>query len=127
MKVLLLLCLIVQSSWAGVATLNEDGSFTLNKNSQQTLGIKFMRLNSTGPWLVPKESLVHVKFSKGVYRFYDGSITFVLVSTLKEEKDYVLISSSDLEAGDEIAIKGTSFLRLTEADLNSDTVDACAH
>lgn len=107
--------------------LNEDGSFKLREGSIKTLGVEFYKLAHSGPWLVPSESIINIKFSKGIYRRYEGSITFVLINILKVDKDKVLISSPDLEIGDEVAIKGTTFLRLTEADLKSDTVDACAH
>jgi hypothetical protein len=118
----------VTHSYAGTAgVLNEDGSFRLKDESIKTLGIDFLKLSNDGPWSVPLESIVRIKFTKGVYRRYEGAITFVLVNILKHEEDRVIISSPDLEAGDEVASKGTSYLRLTEADLKSDTVDACAH
>ena len=106
---------------------NEDGSFKLPEQSLKILGIKFSKLNSSGPWKILKNSLVNIKFTKGVYRRYEGDIAYVIVNVLKDLGNEVLIASSDLERGDEIAIEGTTYLRLTEADLNSDTVDACTH
>jgi hypothetical protein len=116
---------IVMASSAG--QLNEDGSFRVSEKSLSLLGVKFYQLQGKGPWVFPKEAIVQVKFTKGVYRRYEGDITFVIVKILKKDGDYVSTTSPDLEAGDEVAVKGASFLRLTEADLNSDTLDACAH
>ncbi len=106
---------------------NEDGSFKLSPKSLRTMGIKFHKLKDHGPWLIPSSSLVKIKFTQGVYRKIEEDITFVIVNVMKTEGASVLISSEDLEPMDEVAIEGVHFLRLTEADLNSSTVDSCAH
>lgn len=109
------------------ALKNEDGSFKLSEKSTRQMGINFQKITNSGPWILPHEALVKVKFTTGVYRRYEGDITFVIAKVLKTEGKNIVIESSDLEAGDEVATSGTNFLRLTEADLNSDTVDSCAH
>ncbi len=111
----------------GAGTKNEDGSFKLSEKSLKTMEIKFQKLNGKGPWLLPLNALVKIKFTQGVYRKIQEDITYVLVNALKTDGKSVLVSSEDLESDDEVAIEGVHFLRLTEADLNSDTVDNCAH
>lgn len=106
---------------------NEDGTFKLSDKSLKSMGITFSKLNDSGTWGISKEALVKIKFTQGVYRRFEGNITYVIVRVLKETQDTITIQSEDLEVGDEVAIKGASFLRLAEADLNSDTVDNCAH
>jgi predicted nucleotide-binding protein (sugar kinase/HSP70/actin superfamily) len=76
---------------------------------------------------VPQTALIHIKHSTGVYRRWEKHITMVLVKVLKRKKGEVLIRSVDLQAGDEVAISGVPFLRMTEADLNSETIDYCSH
>jgi multidrug efflux pump subunit AcrA (membrane-fusion protein) len=130
MKKIFLFILILSTSVAKAtpaSKLNEDGSFRVSDKSLHQLGIKFYELQGKRPWVLPKEAIVQVKFTKGVYRRYEGDVTFVIVKILKKDGEYVSIVSQDLEPGDEVAVKGASFLRLAEADLNSDTVDACAH
>lgn len=130
MKVLVSLLLIFSTSItmaSPAGKLNEDGSFKVSEKSLDLLGVKFYELKGKEPWVLPKESIVQIKFTKGVFRRYEGDIAFVIVKILKKDGEYVSVSSPDLQAGDEVAVKGASFLRLTEADLNSDTVDACAH
>lgn len=122
----ILISLFLNSAF-GAGTKNEDGSFKLPEKSLKTLGIKFQKLNGKGPWLLPLNALVKIKFTQGVYRKIQEDITYVLVSALKTDGKSVLVSSEDLESDDEVAIEGVHFLRLTEADLNSDTVDNCAH
>lgn len=130
MKNIFMLILMLSASLAvasPASQLNEDGSFRVSEKSLNLLGVKFYELKSNGPWVLPKEAIVQVKFTKGVFRRYEGDITFVIVKILKKDGEYVSLTSPDLQSGDEVAVKGASYLRLTEADLNSDTVDACAH
>lgn len=111
---------------AVVAFSKEDG-FKLSNNAIKNLGVSFKAIKGSGPWMVPKSAIVRIKHSTGVYRKWDGWITMVLVKILKQTKETVTIKSIDLQEQDEIAITGVAFLRMTEADLNSDTVDSCAH
>jgi hypothetical protein len=112
---------------SAVTEFNKDDGFKLTPKAVKSLGVEFSSLKGKGPWLVPKESLVRIKHSTGVYRKYDNWITLVLVNIHSKHQGYYKISSVDLEPGDDVAIKGALYLRLTEADLNSDTVDSCAH
>lgn len=106
---------------------NEDGSFKVSDKSLNLMGIKFTKLQNAGPWELPKDALVKIKFTQGVYRKYEGDITYVLVTVLKTDAHRIVVKSDDLDIGDEVAVAGTNFLRLTESDLNSETVDSCAH
>lgn len=121
-------CLCSFQVFAGTAgTKNQDGSFKLTEKSVSTLGITFLKLGTASPWKVPASALVKIKFTAGVYRRFKGDITYVIVKILKTDQNSVIIEAEDLEAGDEVATSGVGFLRLTEADLNSETVDNCAH
>lgn len=108
-------------------TKGENGNFKISDKSLDHLGVKFQKLENPGPWTIPSDSLVKIKLTEGVYRRYDGEITFVIVNKSGEENNHVLIESPDLEPGDEVAISGAMFLRMAETDLNSETVDNCSH
>lgn len=110
-----------------VSAFSKEDGFKLSKKAVKNLGVSFKSLKGTGPWMIPKSALVRIKHSTGVYRKWDGWITMVLVKVLTQTKETITIESVDLETHDEVAITGVPFLRMTEADLNSDTVDACAH
>lgn len=110
-----------------VTEFNKEDGFKLTERAVKNLGVKFKGLKGNGPWSIPKDSLVRIKHSVGVYRKYEDWITMVLVKVISRTKDQVQITSVDLQNGDAIATSGVLYLRLTEADLNSDTVDACAH
>lgn len=116
----------IKKGGAVTAFSKEDG-FKLSEKAVKNLGVTFKALNGSGPWMIPKSSLVRIKHSTGVYRKWDGWITMVLVKVLSQTKETVTIKSVDLQDQDNVAITGVPFLRMTEADLNSDTVDACAH
>ncbi len=117
---------VLKKGGAVFAFSKEDG-FKLTEKAIKNLDVKFMILGATSTWRVPKTSIVKIKNSIAVYRKYDGWITLVLVDILKKEKGFVTIKSVDLQDGDKLAISAVSFLRMTDADLNSDTVDACSH
>ncbi len=116
----------IGSNFAVTAYNKEDG-FKLSEQAQKTLTIGFSTLEGPGPWKISKNSLVTLKKSTGVYRRYKGFITMVLVDVASRTEESITITSEDLEAGDEIATSGAPFLRMIDADLNSETSDGCAH
>lgn len=121
----LLICEFALAVPAG--TKGEDGNFKVSEKSLAHLGVKFQSLNGSGPWTIPKEALVKIKLTQGVYRRFEGEITYVIVKTSEVGNGKLFIHSEDLEQHDEVAIEGTKYLRMAETDLNSETVDTCAH
>tara|TARA_Y100000768_G_scaffold316879_1_gene252039 strand:- start:7330 stop:7761 length:432 start_codon:yes stop_codon:yes gene_type:complete len=113
--------------WSAVTEHSELDGFKLTEKAQQNLGVNFMNLKGNGPWIVPKSAILKIKHSTAVFRKWDGWITIILVKVIEENSDSFKISSVDLQDNDLVAISGVQFLRMTEADLNSDTVDACSH
>lgn len=108
-------------------TKGENGNFKISEKSLKHLGVAFLELASEGPWIVPAEALVKIKLTRGVYRRYEGEMTYVIVKVLQLKDGMMTIQSEDLAAGDEVAISGAKYLRFAETDLNSETVDNCSH
>lgn len=113
--------------WSAVSQYNELDGFKITARAEKNLGVTFLKLEKEKSWEIPKSALLTIKHSNAVFRKWNGWITMVLVKVGEKKGKTVKIKSVDLQAGDEIAITGVPFLRMTEADLNSDTVDACAH
>lgn len=111
----------------GAAKLLEDGDFTISPVAEKRMGLQWETLSGAGPWKVPKQSIALIKFTKGVYRKFEGKITMVVLDKIKEEGSNVVISSPDLQEGDQVATTGVKYLRLTEVDISSGTVDNCSH
>jgi hypothetical protein len=111
----------------GAAKLLEDGDFTLTPQAEKRMGIQWQKLLGDNEWRVPKEAIVQIKFTNAVYRKFEGRITLIVLESMKETGNEVLVKSADLAAGDEVAIRGTKFLRLAEVDISSGTVDNCSH
>jgi hypothetical protein len=112
---------------SAVTAFDSEEGFKMNETALSSLGVQFRKLEGSGAWSIPKDALVRIKHVTGVYRRVEGWISFVLVETPGKSNGQVTIRSEDLQAGDEVAVEGASFLRMTEADLNADTVDSCAH
>lgn len=110
-----------------VTDFSKEDGYKMSDRALKKLGIGFKALQGKGPWSLPAEALVHIKQSTGVYRRYEGWITLVLVNVKSRKDGMVVLESIDLQAGDEVAVSGAIFLRMTDSDLNSETVDSCAH
>lgn len=111
---------------SAVTAFDPEEGFKMKPAALDSLGVQFKKLEGSGPWNVPKAALVHIKHASGVYRRFEGWISFVLVQGATKG-GATTVQSEDLQPGDEIAVEGASFLRMTEADLNADTVDSCSH
>ncbi|MEK2690301.1 hypothetical protein [Bdellovibrio sp. GT3] len=110
-----------------IEQFDAEQGFKMSEKAMKSLGVSFQSLAGKGPWQISKSALIQIKQSKAVYRRYDGWISMVLVNVVSESKDALVIKAIDLEPGDEIAVQGVSFLRMTDSDLNAGTVDSCAH
>ncbi len=110
-----------------ITDFNKEDGFKMSDKALNKLKIKFAKIQGVNSWTIPEEAIVKIKQSTGVYRRLDGWVTFVLVKVSQRSSGVVNITSADLENGDEVAITGVNYLRMTDADLNSDTVDSCAH
>lgn len=106
--------------------LKEEG-FKLSEKAIKNLGVSFTSIGKGQVWNIPSSALVRIKNSVGVYRRYNDWITMVFVDVISKNRNRAQIQSVDLQYGDEVAVSGVTFLRMTDADLNSDTVDACSH
>lgn len=109
----------------GAAKALEEGEFSITEKAEKTMGIQWTVLQGAGPWRVPAETVMSIKFTKAAYRKFEGRITLVILDKIKKEGDSYWISSPDLQEGDAIAIKGVKYLRLTEMDLFQGAVDSC--
>ena len=109
----------------GAAKAYEEGEFSLTEKAEKTLGVKWLTIEGTGPWKVPAEAVMRIKFTKTAYRKFEGRITMIVLATVKQDGEYVWITSPDIEPGDQIAIKSVKFLRMTELDLFQGAVDSC--
>lgn len=110
-----------------IEAFDKEQGFKLSSKAANAMKVSFEKLNQQSPWRVPKEAIINLKQSTGIYRKYNDWTSMVLVKILKREGDIFIVASEDLEKGDEIAISGANFLRMIDADLNSTTVDSCGH
>ncbi|MCO5113207.1 MAG: hypothetical protein M9899_03430 [Bdellovibrionaceae bacterium] len=110
-----------------VEDFDEHLGFKLSSKAMQNMKVNFTRLNQKGPWVISKQALVYIKHRVGVYRKHDDWISLVWVNTQHINDTHVSIHTTDLQPNDEVAMSGASFLRMTDADLNSNTTDSHAH
>jgi len=78
--------------------------------------VKTMKLDSTGDYNLPPESIVHFQDQVGVYRRRDGWFRLIKIQILKNSDREVSVRSTELRAGDELVIHGADLLRVSEMD-----------
>jgi hypothetical protein len=106
-----------------VEAFDEHDGFKLSAKAIAAFDIKFAELKGPAPWRVPKSAIVFQKQTSGVYRKDGRWIQITPITIVEREKDFFLIRSEKLKTGTEIATSGTSFLRMTDADLNAGEAD----
>jgi hypothetical protein len=102
----------------GKAVTAIDGErFQMSEKALNTLKVRF------APWKseVPVAALVRIQDSTGIFQRSDGWISFEPVKVLRQSGGSAFIQSFHLKADAEIAVEGALFLRITEADLHSES------
>jgi hypothetical protein len=82
----------------------------------KNIEVQMTKVDGGGLLTFPKTALVYFQNDIGVYRRRDGWFKLIKVSSLKISEQSARIESSDLRAGDEVAIHGADLLRVAELD-----------
>ncbi len=98
----------------GVIKADEDEGFVLHPSAAENFAIKIMPLKIGPNWTVPRQALVYSGLEIQVFRQRDGYWKTVDVKIVRKTAANVDISSSELKAGDQLAIDGIGFLKIIE-------------
>ena len=96
-----------------IIEVSQKKGFRLSKQAINTLRLKLNTVNGA-KFEINKETLVHSKNLKGVYRFRGGYFKFLPVIIKKEKLNKLLVEVKGLSFGDQIVINGVSLLRVTD-------------
>ncbi|WP_413586732.1 hypothetical protein [Bdellovibrio sp. HCB274] len=99
---------------------HEEKTLKISAEAQKHLGIEFAKVSGKSPWTLSRTALVQIKDANGVYKKHEDAIEFIDVQILKTDKDSISVRAEGLEADDEVAVKGTKFIRIMESELNSE-------
>jgi hypothetical protein len=98
----------------GIIEASEEDGIKLSPEALKNFGIKTIKLTSQGPWSVPISARLLAAEEVNLYRVRAGAFKRVDFNVVKKASDTMMITSSDLKAGDEIVISGIGFLRIAE-------------
>ncbi len=97
----------------GIVEKSEKEGIKLSDEAIKTMGIKTIDVQSQ-QIEIPIAALVRIKDEKYVFRLRNGWFKRVEFKVIQKGADKLTLNSSDLSAGDKVAIEGLGFLRTSE-------------
>lgn len=97
-----------------IVEIDEVKGLKLSKEAIESLSIKFEEYTATKKIKIAKKTLVTSKGQKGIYRFREGFFKLISIKIIKEESNYYLVSTSELDLGDKIVVSGVGLLRVSD-------------
>ena len=104
-----------------IRAVDEIKGFMLSPEAFKSLEIKLTEYSGNS-FYIDKETLVTSKEKKGVYRFRKNYFKFVGVEILREVNDKYFVKTNSILPTDQIVIKGTKLLRVTDV-YSTDTAE----
>ena len=102
-----------------ITAISEEEGLQLSEKAQRRLNLRFVTLSFSSPYSFPSQGLVYSQFEVGVYRLRKGWFKFVEVEKIRPSQpsaSSLLISSSELQSGDQIVIQGTGLVRVADLE-----------
>lgn len=96
----------------GLTAKSEHG-FKLSVEAEKAFDLKYQAYSGE-TFEAPVATLVEIKNSRYIYRVHEGWIKKVPAQVLKKTASSVFLKVLGLEAGDQILIQGTGFVRTAE-------------
>ncbi len=98
----------------GIQESDEKKGFKLSPEALKNFEIKTVRLEKSSPWTLPELVIVRSGEEVNLFRLRDGFFKRIDFKQIKRMGSQVLISSPDLQSGDEIVSGGLGLLRIAE-------------
>lgn len=103
----------------GVVSYSEKEGFQLSPEATKKFGLTYVNVKGTSPWEINTSAIIQTGADTSVYRNKNGIIKRIDISIVKKGKEKSLVSSKEIQSGDQIIVTGVSFLRTAELDLTS--------
>jgi len=111
----------------GIVEYNEKEGFRLSPEATKNFSLKTQTLLGKGPWTLPLSAVLYSGEEVNLYRLREGHVKRIDFKIQRKNKESLVVSSSDLSAGDQVAIDGVGFLRIAELAATGQTPDGHAH
>lgn len=98
----------------GIVEADKENGFKLSVEAEKNFDIKKIKVQSSLSVELPLSAIATSTIEVNVYRFRDGFYKRIDFNQISKNQGKISIKSPDLKAGDEIAISGLGFLRVSE-------------
>ncbi len=103
----------------GVIAFEDHEGFKLSPESIKRMQFGYKKTEISGSITIPKEALVLALDENHVYTHINDYFKAIDVKILSKTKDSYSVSAVGLKVGVEVVIKGVSFLRVIDMDMNA--------
>lgn len=98
----------------GIVEADKEKGFKLSVEAEKNFDIKKIKVQSSLSVELPLSAIATSTVEVNVYRFRDGFYKRIDFNQISKNQGRISIKSPDLKQGDEIAISGLGFLRVSE-------------
>lgn len=98
----------------GIIEANKEKGFKLSAEAEKNFEIKKIKLTSNSLIELPSAAVARSAMEVNLYRIREGFYKRIDFKYVKRSSDKIVVNSIDLKAGDEVAISGLGFLRISE-------------
>lgn len=98
----------------GIVEADKEKGFKLSVEAEKNFDIKKIKILSTASIELPLSAVATSTVEVNVYRFRDGFYKRIDFNQISKNQNKIFIKSPELKTGDEVAISGLGYLRVTE-------------
>ncbi len=110
-----------------ITAANKREGIQLSEKASKTLGLTYVAITGHGTFKVPVQSAVFFQDEVGVYRFKNGWHKLIEVELVSRTTTEVVVKTSELKSGDQIAKNGVPLLRAAELEAWGGSGDGHGH
>ncbi len=111
----------------GVVKASESLGFMLKDKVERNFSIAKQKLPDQGPFVIPTTALLLSGMEKKVFRYRNNYWKAVNVEITRKSAEQSIIKSTELAAGDSIAITGVGFLKIIEQSVFGPAIEGHVH
>lgn len=110
-----------------ITAANKKDGIQLSEKAVKTLGLSYVAATGAGTFKLPFKTAVFFKDEVGVYRLKNGWHKLIEVQLISKTTSEVVVKTSELNSGDQIAKDGVPLLRAAELEAWGGSGDGHGH
>lgn len=110
-----------------ITAANKKEGIQLSEKASKALGLTHVTATGTGTFKLPAQSAVYFQNEVGVYRFKNGWYKLIEVTLVSKSATDVVVKTSEIKSGDQIAKDGVPLLRAAELEAWGGSGDGHGH